>query len=96
VRKLPGLLAYAVITASRGFTQNLDLWRWYAKLATGADDRRDGSVTLLDELHAPQLIWAFHNGFISKLEGPAFNATANNVAIESLELTVEEVALATA
>jgi phage tail-like protein len=93
VRKLHAMPAYAVVTANRGVTPNLDLWNWFSRLMSGIDDRRDGSVTLLDELHVPQVIWAMKSCFVSKLEGPSFNATANNIAIESLELTVEEVSL---
>jgi phage tail-like protein len=95
VRKLTGLRKFANITLKRGFTQNYDMWKWYAKLLGGQTDRRDGSMSLQDELHKPVVRWEFKNGWISKWEGPAFNATANNVAIESVELTVEEITLVT-
>jgi phage tail-like protein len=95
VRKLTGLRKFANITLKRGFTQNYDFWNWFARLLSGQTERKDGSMTLQDELHTAVLRWEFKNAWISKWEGPAFNATSNNVAIESLELTVEEIALMT-
>ena len=37
----------------------------------------------------------FENGWICKWEGPMMNATTNDVAIESIEICVEQVLLQT-
>lgn len=93
VRKLTGIRKFGTVTLKRGFTQDQLLWSWYADLLAGTVQRRDGSITLQDELHNAVLRWNIFKAWISKWEGPAFNATASAVAIESVELTVEEVAL---
>jgi len=93
VRKLHGLRKFANITLKRGFTPNHDLWTWYKNVLNGADDRRDGAIVLQDEQHNPVLRWNFESAWITKWEGPAMNATSNDVAIESLELAVERVEL---
>jgi phage tail-like protein len=93
VRKLTGIRKFGIVSLKRGFTNDLGLWSWYADLLAGVVNRRDGSVTLQDEQHTAVLRWNFSKGWISKWEGPAFNATASAVAIESVELTVEEVAV---
>ncbi len=48
---------------------------------------------LLDEARQPQLRWEFSEGWISKYEGPALNSTANEAAMESVEIAVEAVRL---
>ena len=94
VRKLTGLRKYTNITLKRGYTQNEDLWDWYKNIINGVSDRRNGAVVLQDEQHNDVLRWNFYNAWISKWEGPTMNATSNDVAIEALEITPEQVALA--
>ncbi|MBE3638363.1 phage tail protein [Mangrovicoccus algicola] len=92
-RKLPGMMKYGNITLKRGLTQNRELWEWRKTTLRGMTERKAGAIILLDEARAPQLRWEFREGWISKYEGPALNATANEAAIESLEIVVEEVEL---
>ena len=88
VRKLPALYKFGNITLKR------ELWEWRKTTLDGVTLRRNGAVVLLDEARAPRLRWEFFEAWISKYEGPALNATANEAAIESLELAVESVQLA--
>jgi phage tail-like protein len=92
-RKLPGLRKFANLQLKRGFTQDKALWTWYKNILNGTDDRRNGSVVLQDELHNDVLRWEFEAGWITRWEGPTFNATSNDVAIETIELVVERVEL---
>jgi phage tail-like protein len=92
-RKLFGLRKYSNITLKRGFTQNHTLWQWYSALVSGVADRRNGAIILLDEERADVLRWTFTAAWIAKWEGPAMNATASEVAIETIELAVEKVEL---
>ena len=57
----------------------------------GKTERRSGSIVLLNEAGAEKLRWNFSNAWPSKWTGPAFNSTGNSVAVETLELTHEEV-----
>ena len=93
VRKLVGLRSFAMLVLKRGYTQNDELWRWWANIANGVADRRSGAVILLDEQRAEVIRWTVDNAWINKIEGPTFNATANEVAIESVELAHEGIAL---
>ncbi len=90
-RKLPGLNKFAPITLKRGLTDSDELWRWRQTVVEGKAERRNGSVILLDERGAEKLRWNFRKAWPSKWNGPAFNASTSAVAIESLELTFEEV-----
>jgi phage tail-like protein len=94
VRKLTGLRKYSHITLKRGFTQNEDLWNWYKNIVNGVSDRRNGAVILQDEQHNDVVRWNFVNAWISKWEGATMNATSNEVAIETIEICPEAIALA--
>lgn len=93
VRKLTGLRKFSNITLKRGFTQNKELWDWYLSVLNGITERRNGAIVLRDEDHQDQLRWEFKEGWICKWEGPALNATSNDVVIESIEICVERVEL---
>lgn len=93
VRKLPGLRKYGNITLKRGYTQNRELWEWRKSTIDGATVRHSGAVILRNEAGEPALRWEFTEGWISKYEGPALKATANETAMESVEIAVEDVAL---
>lgn len=94
VRKMPGLSKYANITLKRGFTDNTELADWRGTVTSGVTERKDGAIILLDEAGQPALRWNFTNAWPSKLEGATMNATANEAAIETVELAVETVAVA--
>ncbi len=93
VRKLQGLRKYSNITLKRGFTRNHELWNWYRSIVNGVDDRRNGAVILRDEQQVDVLRWNFVAGWICRWEGPALNATAQEVALETVEICVERVDL---
>lgn len=89
VRKLPGLTKYANIVLRRGITQDAELWNWRKTVIDGNVERRNGSITLLDDDRTEVARWNFYNGWICKWEGPALNAKANEVAIETIEIAHE-------
>jgi phage tail-like protein len=89
VRKLPGLTKYGNIVLRRGITQDPELWNWRKTVVEGNVDRRNGSIVLIDDKRTEVVRWKFHNGWISKWEGPALSAKSNEVAIETLEIAHE-------
>ncbi len=95
VRKLVGLRKYSNITLKRGYTQNKELWNWYTNIVNGIKDRRNGSIILMDEERKDVMRWSFENGWINKIEAPSFNASGNEVAIESVEIVHEGLTLET-
>lgn len=91
VRKLTGLNKFSPITLKRGITDSDELWKWRKTVIDGKPTRKNGSIILLDESGAEKLRWNFANAWPSKWTGPAFNATSTAVAVETLEITHEEV-----
>jgi phage tail-like protein len=94
VRKLPGLVKYSNISLKRGITDDGELWEWRKKAIEGRVERKNGSIILLDDSGSEKIRWNFVEGWPSKWSGPTFNATGNEVAIESLEIAHEGVAKA--
>lgn len=89
VRRLPGLVTYAVIVLRWGITDDPELYAWRKRVMDGDVDRRNGSIVLLDETGVERLRWNFAEAWPSRWTGPSFNAAGNEVAIESLEVTHE-------
>ncbi len=93
-RKLHGIRKFANIVCRKGITNNKELFNWYKQTLDGdPNDRRNGAVILTDEEQNPVQRWNFEAAWITKWEGPTFNATANDVAIETIELAVERVVM---
>ena len=90
VRKLTGLNTFTPISLKRGVTDSDELWQWRLTVVEGRADRRNGSIVLLDEKGDAKIRWSFRNAWPSKWTGPAFNASGNSIAIETLEITHEE------
>jgi phage tail-like protein len=91
VRKLAGgLNTYSPITLKRGITDSDELWKWRQTVIDGKTERKNGSIVLRDETGAEKLRWNFSEAWPSKWTGPSLNATSTAVAVESLEITHEE------
>ncbi len=89
-RKLTGLNTFSNITLKWGITDSDELWRWRQSAVNGVPERKNGSIILLDSTGNEKVRWNFHNAWPTKWTGPTFNATDNNVAVETLELAHEE------
>ena len=88
-RKLPGLTKYSNITLKWGITQDEELWDWRDQALKGAIVRKNGSIILVDDEGNDKTRWNFEAGWPAKWTGPTFNATANEVAVETLEIAHE-------
>ena len=89
-RKLTGLNTYSPITLQRGITDSAELWNWRQTVIDGKTQRKNGSVVLRDEAGTEKIRWNFSEAWPSKWTGPALSAATAAVAVESLEITLEE------
>lgn len=90
-RELPSLLSHSAITLTRGITDDRALWDWRNDIAQGKGTRHDISIVLRNDTGEEKIRWNLKNAFPTKWSGPSFDATADAVAIETLELTHEGV-----
>lgn len=91
IRKLAGLKKFSNITLKRGITDDQDLWKWRKQVMDGKikDARKNGQIIVLDDEGNEAAEWTFTDGWPTKWTGPTFNATANEVAIDTLEIAHE-------
>lgn len=94
VRKLPGLKKFTNIVMKRGLTKADDLWKWRKTVMDGKTERKNGSIVLLDESRQDAIRWNFREGWPTKLDAPTFNAKTNEVAVETLEIAIEDLQMA--
>ena len=93
VRRKPGRITYSNIVLERGFTSDTTLSEWRQKIEQGEDDRRSGSVVMLDKDDTEAMRWNFYRAWPIAWEAPGLTAGANELAVEKLELAVEKVEL---
>lgn len=84
---MPGLDAAVNLTLKKGIVRaDSYLLNWINTIKLNTVEKRDLKIDLLDEAGEAVVSWTALNAFPKKLEAPSFNATSNEVAIESLEL----------
>ena len=88
-RKLPGRVDYPNVVLRRGLAGSLELFDWWKAVRDGTPDRRNVTITLLDEQRAPVQRWRLRNAWPAKLEYAALNALGNEIVLETLELAHE-------
>jgi phage tail-like protein len=88
--KMPGLHKYNNITLKRGMAKSdNDFFKWLNTVKLNTIERRDLTISLLNENHEAVVVWKAHNAFPVKVEGPGLKANGNEVAVESIELAHE-------
>ncbi len=83
------LIKFSPIALKWGLSDDKELWEWRTEAMDGKVARKSGSIILLDDAGDEKMRWNFVAGWPSKWTGPSFNATGNEVAIETLEITHE-------
>jgi phage tail-like protein len=86
IRKLPGVTRVANIQLSRAFTGDRSLYDWFVAPQT---TRVNGRIVMFDRQGQRVAAWTFINGFPVKWSGPEFDASKNEVAIETIEIAHE-------
>lgn len=89
VHNLPTRVTWDTLTLKKGMGAGADLWDWHYGFVEGKGVRRDGIVTLLNDLRLPTHIWYFRRGLPVRYLGPSLNAGQSTVAIEQVEIAHE-------
>lgn len=92
VRKLWSLNQYENLTLRWGTTEDsIEFFEWRQQVEQGKLDeaRRAVAVLVLDEEGNPGPRWEFRDAWPINYDAPDLNATANEVAIESVEIAHE-------
>jgi phage tail-like protein len=86
-KHMPGLSTAVNVTLQKGIVKADDfLLSWFNTIRLNTVEKRDVRIDLLNENGEATVSWLVKDAFPTKLDAPSFNATSNEVAIESLEL----------
>jgi phage tail-like protein len=89
VFNLPGGMKWSNIVLKQGFTSGSGLLAWREKWTKGDMKRTDGSIIQLDTALTETAKWDFVRGWPTKWEIAEFDASKNELAIETLEICHE-------
>lgn len=88
--KMPGLQKYSNITLKRGsFQSDNEFYEWWNTVKLNTIERRDITISLLNEEHEPIVVWKIKNAWPVKVQSTDLKADGSEVAIETLELAHE-------
>jgi len=91
-RKLPGLIKYGNVSLKWGITDSFDLYDWRKMVEDGniKKARKNVAIVVLDDEGNQAARWEFSQAWPTKYDAPDLNATANEIAIETLEIAHEK------
>ncbi|WP_445633101.1 Phage tail protein [Nostoc sp. DSM 114161] len=90
-KHMPGLSTPVSLSLKKGIVRKDSyLFNWITTVKLNTVAKRDIRIDLLDETGTAVVSWTAINAFPKKLDAPSFNATSNEVAIESLDLMAND------
>ena len=88
--KMPGMQKFSNITLKRGvFSADNEFFDWWKTVSLNKIERRDLTISLLNEEHEPVMVWKVKNAWPTKITSTDLKSDGNEVAIESIELAHE-------
>lgn len=92
--KMPGLRSVGNVTLKKGtFTKDSIFWDWFNETKLNIIKRRTVIINLLDESASPKMTWTLTNAFPTKMTSTDLKSDGNEVAIETLEIAYETLAV---
>lgn len=88
--KMPGMQKYSNITLKRGkFQSDNEFYEWWNTHQLNKIERRDITISLLNENHEPVFVWKIKNAWPIKVNATDLKADGNETAIETMEIVHE-------
>ncbi|MCG6901992.1 MAG: phage tail protein [Rhodobacter sp.] len=92
--KMPGMTKHSNATFKRGtYKGDNEFYEWWNTVALNTIERRDITISLLDEAHAPVMVWKLKNAWPSKVVSTDLKADGNETAIESIEVVYDSLSI---
>ena len=89
VHKLPGRVKYPNLVLKQGFSGASELQKWAFRIAAGQVEHKNATIVISDQKNLVIARYSLTNGFPAKWEGPEFDTSSNEVAIETIEIAHE-------
>lgn len=94
--KIPGQIHYSNIRFTRGVARaDNDFFEWWNTMQLNQIEKRDLTISLLNEEHEPILIWKVKNAFPVSIEWDNLDASESNIYLEYLEIANEGIVVET-
>lgn len=93
---MPGQQGEVKITLKKGVVRGdsiATLFQWVSSIQINQVEKKDVFIRLCDEQGAAVISWKVINAFPTQLDAPSFNASSNDAAIESMQLTGDGVVI---
>ena len=88
--KMPGMQKFGNLTLKRGtFATDNEYYDWWNSVKLNTIERRNITISLLNEEHEPVVVWKVKNAWPTKVQSTDLKADGNEVAIESMEIVHE-------
>jgi len=95
VRQLSGLTKYGSLSLKKGLTDSLELYNWFLQVsnkgAGSAGARKNISIIMVNDENEDACRWNIINAWPTKYESGGFNASSNDVLIETLDIVIESI-----
>lgn len=94
VYNMPAQATATTITLKKGIILNAHknlLADWIKTVRANLVDKRDILIKLCNEAGQPVVSWHVVNAFPTRLDAPTFDASTNDVAIETMELMADRI-----
>lgn len=91
-KHMPGMASPVKFSMKKGIVKgDSQLYAWVNSVRVTTIEKKNITISLMDEKgEAPLVTWKVNNAFPLKMDAPGFNATSNEVAIESLDLMADD------
>lgn len=92
--KMPGLVKTGNVSLKKGvFTKDNKFFEWFSEIKMNTIERRDVTISLLDETGSPTMVWSLSRAWPTKVTSPDLKSDGNEVAIESIEIVHEGITI---
>ncbi len=82
---MPGMTQFGEVTLKSGiFKDDNEFYDWWNTVSLNTIERRDITISLLNEAHEPVVLWKIKNAWPTKVTSTDLNSTGNETAIETL------------
>ena len=95
VKHMPGMPSAVEFSLKRGIVKSDSfLSGWIASIKQNTVDKKDVVISLRDENEEnPLVVWTVKNAFPKKIDAPTFDASNNEIAIESMDLMADDLTI---
>lgn len=89
-QKMSGLRKSSDVSVKKGiFASDKQYYEWFNAVKMNTPERKDVTISLLDEENSPVMTWKLLNAWPKKITSPNLKSDSSEVAIESIDIAHE-------